>query len=213
MPSHANLPTGYSSCCFPGYIMSYPLHELYSYELNKGELPSKIVVYKFDHKTKNGRTCVLWFLFLSQDSWDQGWSETPQSVTNKMDIRGPHSAGGHCYLQYSQLYSTSFEVTNWIDNLITTIFCWHTMLTNGSPPKTTNMASPGGLFGSPQRPDDNVGANDNHARYTPKKDTQFGHPTNQFPPPLGSSYPPSQPPFPGTPQFYHPAPFIMTLSS
>jgi len=87
------------------------------------------------------------------------------------------------------------------------------MSTNGSPPKTANMASPGGLFGSQQRSDDNVGASDSHAGNTPNKDTQFGQPTNQFPPPPGYRYPPSQPPFPGAPQFYHHAPFNMTPSS
>jgi hypothetical protein len=63
------------------------------------------------------------------------------------------------------------------------------MSTNGSPPKTANMAPPGGLFGSQQRPDDNVGASDSHAGNTPNKDTQFGQLTNQFPPPPGYSYP------------------------
>ena len=51
MPRHANLPTGYSSCCFPGDIMSYPFYDLYSYELNKGDLQSKILVYEFEHIT------------------------------------------------------------------------------------------------------------------------------------------------------------------
>jgi len=91
------------------------------------------------------------------------------------------------------------------------------MSTNGSLPKTTNMAPTSGLFGSQQRPDDNVGASDNNARNIPNKDTQFGQPTNQFspplPPPPGYSYPPSQPPFPGAPQFYHQPPFNMTPSS
>ena len=87
------------------------------------------------------------------------------------------------------------------------------MSTNGSPPKTANMAPPCGLFGSQQCLDDIVGASDNHARNTPNKDTQFGQPTNQVPPPLGYSYPPSQPPFPGAPQFYHHAPFNMTPRS
>jgi hypothetical protein len=87
------------------------------------------------------------------------------------------------------------------------------MSTNGSPPKTTNMAPPGGLFGSQQRPEDNVGASDNNAGNTPSKDTQFGQPPNQIQPPPGYSYPPSQPPFPGAPQFSHPAPFNMTPSS
>ena len=92
--------------------MSYPLYDLYSDEPNKGELVSKILVYEFEHITKKGRTCVLCFLFLSRVSWDQRWSETPQFVTNKMDIGGLHSAEGHCYHQNSQLFSASFEITN-----------------------------------------------------------------------------------------------------
>jgi len=134
-----------------------------------------------------------------------------------MDIRGLHSAEGHCYLQCPQLYSASFEITNRIDYFITTIFCSHTMSTNGFPPKTTNMAPPSGLFGSQQRPDDNVGASDNNAGNTPSKDTQFGQSANQFhsppPPPPGYSYPPLQAPFPGAPQFYHQAPFNITPGS
>jgi len=134
-------------------------------------------------------------------------------MTNRMDIRGLHSAEGHCYHQYSQLYSASFEITNWIVNLITTIFSSHTMLTNGSSLKTTNMAPPGGLFGSQQHPDDNVRASDNNAGNTLNNETQFGQPTNQFPPPPARSYPPSQQPFPGAPQLYHHAPFNMTPGS
>jgi len=87
------------------------------------------------------------------------------------------------------------------------------MSTNGSPLKTTNMAPLGGLFGSQQHPHDNMGASENNAGNTPSKDTQFGQPTNQIRPPPGYSCPPSQPPFPGAPQFYHHAPFNMTSSS
>jgi len=89
------------------------------------------------------------------------------------------------------------------------------MSTNGSPPKTTNMAPEGRLFGLQQRPEDNVGASDNNAGNTPSKDTQFGQAANQFhpSPPPGYSYPPLQAPFPGAPQFYHPAQFNMTPGS
>ena len=89
------------------------------------------------------------------------------------------------------------------------------MSTNGSAPKTTNMAPTSWLFGSQQRPDDNVGASDDNDGNPPSKDTQFGQPENQFPlpQPLGYSYPPSQPPFQGTPQFQHQAAFNMTPSS
>jgi hypothetical protein len=84
---------------------------------------------------------------------------------------------------------------------------------NGFPPKTTNMASPHGLFGSQQHPDDNVGASDSNAGNTLSKDTKFGHPTNQIHPPPGYGYPPSQPPFPGAPQLYYHDPFNLTPSS
>ena len=39
--------------------MSYPFYDLYSYEQNKGELLSKILVYEFEHITKKGRTGVV----------------------------------------------------------------------------------------------------------------------------------------------------------
>jgi len=134
-----------------------------------------------------------------------------------MQIRGLHSAEGHCYLQYSQPYSALFEITNWIDYLITIILCWHTMSTNRSLPKTTNMAPTGGLFGSQQRPDDNVGASDIDDGNTPSEDTRFRQPANHIhpppPPQPGYSYPPVQPPFLGAPQFYHQAPVNMTPSS
>jgi len=130
-----------------------------------------------------------------------------------MHLRGIHSAEGHCYLQYSQLYSFSFKITNSIDNLFTTILCSHTMSTNRSPPKKTIMAPLGGLFGSQWRADDNVGVWDNNAGNTLSKETQFRQPTKQWPPPPRYSYSPSQPPFPGAPQFYHPAPSNKTPSS
>jgi hypothetical protein len=56
MPSHANLPTGWSSSYFPGDIMSYCFNDLHSYIPNKDELLSKILLYEFEHITKKGRT-------------------------------------------------------------------------------------------------------------------------------------------------------------
>jgi len=50
----ANLPTGYSSCLDPGDIMLYHFYDLYSHELNKGELLSKILLYQFENLTKKG---------------------------------------------------------------------------------------------------------------------------------------------------------------
>ena len=59
----ANLPTGYGTCGVPGDIMSYPLYDLYSRELNKGELLSKILLYKFNHIPKKGVMCVIMISF------------------------------------------------------------------------------------------------------------------------------------------------------
>jgi len=175
---------------------------------------TKVSFYPRSYQTKVG-SVWLWFLFCSGVSWNQRRVETPQFVTTKIDIRGLHSAEGHYNLQYSELYYTSFKITNWIDYLITTIILSLTMSTNGSLPKTTKMGSTGGLFGSQQCPADNMGTSDDNAWNTPSNDTKVGQPTNQFhpPPPPGYSYLPSQPPFPGAPQFYHQAAFNMTFSS
>ena len=59
MPSRANLPTGYSSCWVPGDIMPYLFYDLYSHELNKGELLSKILLYELEHITKKCGKCVI----------------------------------------------------------------------------------------------------------------------------------------------------------
>jgi len=92
--------------------MSNPFYDLQSHEPNKGEHLSKFLVYEFKHITKKGRMWVIMMSFSQPGFMDQRCSETPQFKTNMMDIRGLHSAEGHCYLQYSQLYSASFEITN-----------------------------------------------------------------------------------------------------
>jgi hypothetical protein len=92
--------------------MSNPFYDLYSHEPIIGELLCEFLVYKFEHLTKKGRMCLTMISFCEPGVMDQRCSETPQFVTNKMDIRGFYSAKGDCYFQYSQLYSTSFEITN-----------------------------------------------------------------------------------------------------
>lgn len=56
----------------------------YRYELNKGELQSKILVYKFEHITQIGRMCVILVSFSPLGFTDQRFSETPQFVTHNM---------------------------------------------------------------------------------------------------------------------------------
>jgi len=91
--------------------MSNPFYDLYCHEPNKGELLSKFLVYEFEYITKKGRMCVIMISFSQPGFMDQRCSETPEFVTNMRDIRGLHSAEGHCYIQYSQLCSASFEIT------------------------------------------------------------------------------------------------------
>jgi len=69
------------------------------HEPNRGELLSKFLIYEFEHITKKGRMCVIMISFSQPGVMDQRCSETPQFVTNKMDIRGLHSAEGHSYRQ------------------------------------------------------------------------------------------------------------------
>jgi len=87
------------------------------------------------------------------------------------------------------------------------------MSTKGSPPNTVNMAPLGCLFGLKQCSDDNSESPDKSSRHATCKDIQFGIHTNQYYPPQGYGYPPSQQPFPGTPQFYHQSPINITHSS
>jgi hypothetical protein len=72
---------------------------------------------------KTGRLW-LWFIFSAGFNGIKG-AVKHQSVTKKMDRRGLYCPEGHCYLQYSQLYSAAFEITNWNDNVFTTLF-WFT---------------------------------------------------------------------------------------
>jgi len=39
--------------------MAYPCYDLYSRDPNKGELLSKLLVYKFEHITRKGRMCMI----------------------------------------------------------------------------------------------------------------------------------------------------------
>jgi hypothetical protein len=92
MPSHADLPTGNSSCWVPREIMSNPFYDLYCHEPNKGEFLAKLLVYEFKHITKTGVMYVAIISFSQPGFMDQRCSETPQSLTKTMDIRGLHSA-------------------------------------------------------------------------------------------------------------------------
>jgi len=90
--------------------------------------------------------------------------------------------------------------------------CSQHMSTNGSPPKTANMAGPGGQFRMQQRREDNLESLENSSWTATGKDSRFGKQTNQYQPPHGYGYPPSPQPFPGAPQFHEHSPINMTHS-
>jgi hypothetical protein len=79
-------------------------------------------------------------------------------MTKKMDIRGLYLTEGNSYLQFSEQFSAAFEMTNSIDNLFITILVPQTVSMNGSPLKTTNVASPVELYGSQPQPEENIGS-------------------------------------------------------
>jgi len=153
------------------------------------------------------------FLFLSRVGFmDPWWSETPQIVTSEWDIRSPSFCRRSLL---PPLYST-------IVQLILYHFSHHIVVCHhlcsldgsmyGSPPKTVNMASPGGLFGMQQPLEVNAQSPENSSRNATDKDSRFGKQTNQYHLPHGYGYPHTQQPFPGAPQFYQHSPFNMTHS-
>jgi len=83
----------------------------------------------------------------------------------------------------------------------------------GSPLKTANWAPPGGWFGSQQRRDDNSGSLDSGSQTATGKDSRSVKHANQYHPPHGYDYSPSQQPFPGALQFYYHPPCNMTQNS
>jgi len=153
MPSHANFTTESSSWWFPVDIMSYPFHDLYSHEPNKGERLFKILVYEFMLITKKGRMCVIMMSFsqLGLIGSKVQWNTT---VCDKQDgyERPPFCRRSLLPSIFSSIFHFIRGIANGIDNLLNTIFCSHMMSTNGSPLKTINLAPTGRLSGSAQRP-------------------------------------------------------------
>jgi len=76
--------------------MSNHFNDLYSHAPNKGELLFKFLVYELDHIIKTRRMYLTMISFSQPAFMDQRCSESPQFVTNKMDMRGLHSAEGQC---------------------------------------------------------------------------------------------------------------------
>jgi len=87
------------------------------------------------------------------------------------------------------------------------------MSTKGSLPKKVNMARPGDILPSQRHGDDNSESPDKSSQHATRSDSQFGKHANQYHPPQGYSYPPSEQPFPGAPQYCHQSRFNMTHSS
>jgi len=91
IPSRGNLHTGYSCCCVLQISYHIPSTTVKVMEAHEGEHPSTIVVYVFEHITKNGWMWVIKVSFSQArvGFMDQSCSESPQFVTTEWDIRSP----------------------------------------------------------------------------------------------------------------------------
>jgi len=79
--------------------MLNPLYDLYRHEPDEREPRSNFLVSEYEHITKKGRLFVTFISFSQPGFMDQRCIETPQFVTNKMDIRGLHSAEFQSYFK------------------------------------------------------------------------------------------------------------------
>jgi len=52
--------------------MSYPFYDLYSLKPTKGDLLSTILVFEFEHITKEGRICVIMNFFSQPEFMGSG---------------------------------------------------------------------------------------------------------------------------------------------
>jgi hypothetical protein len=68
MATLANLHTQVRSWWVAGDIMSNPIYDIHSHELNRGKLLIKILVYIMEHMTPNCEICVIMISF-SQPDW------------------------------------------------------------------------------------------------------------------------------------------------
>jgi hypothetical protein len=92
--------------------MSNPCYDLYCHKPNNGELLSQFLLYELEHITKKDWLCMTMISVTQPGCMNGRYSETQQSVTKKIDIRGLHSAEGPSYLDYSQLNSALFDISN-----------------------------------------------------------------------------------------------------
>jgi hypothetical protein len=93
--------------------MSYPFYDLYSHELNKGELRSKILLYKFEHITKKGGKCLIMISFSQLGFMRSKGKRNPTVRDNEDGYKWPSSRRWsllpsifstiHCFIRNHQL--------------------------------------------------------------------------------------------------------------
>jgi len=155
----------------------------------------------------------LWFHFLCWVSWNQRWSETSKFVTNKMDIRGLHSAGGHWnfrILNYTALYSQSpITLIICLPPSVVDIHCGRTDLHQRPPIRLHQVGSLAQNMAQMALKEHQIIILEIHWAKTPIS----GNSRININSPPGYSYPSSHPPFPHTSLFYNPTPYNITPSS
>jgi len=189
--------------------MTHKVREAY-----EGVHLSNILVYEAEHITKKRRMWVIKVSFSQQGCFHASmveWKTT--DCDNRMGYKTPFippKVTATCnILNDTLIYSISLLAAIVVYKYLGS----QNMSTNGSPPKTANMARPVGPFGMQQRPEDSSESSDNSSGTATGKDSPFGTQSNQCHLPHGYGYLPSQQPFPGTLQFYQQSPFNLTHSS
>jgi len=147
--SHANLHTGYSTCSFPGDIMSYPFNDLW----HQGSVqrwaaiqyPS-IWIQTYNKETLNVRDLGVCFSARLVHGLQVECNTTDRDdrMGYKMTSILPKDTATCNILNHTPIYSISLLVSIILDHY----YCSQNKLTNGSPPITANIASQGGLFHS-----------------------------------------------------------------
>jgi len=143
---------------------------------------------------------------------DHRWSPTPQDRGIRMGYKNPFippKVTATCnILNHTPICFISYLVSM----VVYHHFDSQNMSMNRSPLKTVNMAAPGGLFDTQECCVGNAESSENSSQSTTGKHSWCGNQTNQYHAPYGYGCPPSQPPFPGTAQFYQQSPFNKTHS-
>jgi len=145
----------------------------------EGEHLSNIVVYGLEYITQKGGMYVIEVSFSQPGSFhgprmELNTTDRDKRMGYKKPFILPKVTATCNILNHTLIYSIS------LPTLIVVYHhhCLQNMSTNGSPPKTVNMAHPSSLFGTQQSREENSDSSENSSRTATGKDSRFGTQTN-----------------------------------